>query len=247
MSGQTETIGEPADNMSEDLAADEASRRWSEHDKRVRRFLLRLSLVNWAIAIVAWTISAYLGTTSPARIFVYSVLFVIGLIAVIIAILTYLLEKFGHEASPPSPGEEEAAEEAPEAVASSGEGPGATEPAAVAASAGAAAAGAPVTATRVAAQGDAAAAAAGAAAKPEDEGRAAVAERPSDKGAAPASGKSAVAAPSEAAPAAHEEPAPSGDEASPAKPEASPAAQKDQSPAKDGPSSRDDAAEKGDA
>ena len=58
-----------------------------EHDRRVRRFLLRLSLANWGVAIVAWTISAFLGITSPASIFVYSVLFVIGLIAVIVALL----------------------------------------------------------------------------------------------------------------------------------------------------------------
>ena len=69
----------------------------SERDKRVRRFLLRLSLVNWGIAVVSWTISAFLGITSPASILVYSVLFVIGLLAVIVAITSYLLEKFGHE------------------------------------------------------------------------------------------------------------------------------------------------------
>ena len=68
-----------------------------DHDKRVRRFLLRLSLANWGIAVVAWTISAFLGITSPASIIVYSILFVIGLVAAILAILTYLVEKFGHE------------------------------------------------------------------------------------------------------------------------------------------------------
>ena len=73
------------------------------HDKKVRTFLLRLSLLNWGIAIVAWTISAALGITSPASIIVYSVLFVIGLVAAILAILTYLLEKFGHEPSPIGP------------------------------------------------------------------------------------------------------------------------------------------------
>ena len=68
----------------------------SERDKRTRRLLLRLSLINWGIAVVAWTISAFLGITSPARIIVYSVLFVIGLLAVLVALLTYLLEKFAH-------------------------------------------------------------------------------------------------------------------------------------------------------
>jgi hypothetical protein len=79
---------------------DEARAGTGAHDKQVRRFLLRLSLLNWAIAIVAWTISAALGIASPASIIVYSVLFVIGLVAAILAILTYLLEKFGHEAEP---------------------------------------------------------------------------------------------------------------------------------------------------
>jgi len=74
----------------------QAHREASERDKRARRFLLRLSLVNWGIAVVAWSISAFLGITSPASIIVYSVLFVIGLIAVIVALLTYLLEKFAH-------------------------------------------------------------------------------------------------------------------------------------------------------
>lgn len=79
---------------------DEAQAGTSAHDKKVRRFLLRLSLMNWGIAVIAWTISAALGITSPASIIVYSVLFVIGLVAAILAILTYLLEKFGHEAAP---------------------------------------------------------------------------------------------------------------------------------------------------
>ena len=80
--------------------ADEAERKTAEHDKKIRRFLLRLSLANWGIAIIAWTISAFLGITSPASIIVYSVLFVIGLVAAILAILLYLLEKFGHEPKP---------------------------------------------------------------------------------------------------------------------------------------------------
>jgi hypothetical protein len=65
-------------------------------DQRARRFLLRLSLINWGIAVVAWTISAALGVASPASIIVYTVLFVIGLFAVIVAIFTYLLERFAH-------------------------------------------------------------------------------------------------------------------------------------------------------
>ncbi len=81
------------------LGSRQAHREASERDKRARRFLLRLSLINWGIAVVAWSVSAYLGITSPASIIVYSVLFVIGLFAVAVALLTYLLEKFAHRPS----------------------------------------------------------------------------------------------------------------------------------------------------
>jgi hypothetical protein len=67
------------------------------HHKHIRRNLLILSLANWAIAIIAWSISAYLGMSRPTGIFVYTVLFVIGIFAVIVAIAAYLLEKFAHE------------------------------------------------------------------------------------------------------------------------------------------------------
>jgi hypothetical protein len=79
--------------------AEDARRRAVGHDKKVRRFLLRLSLANWGVAVLSWTISAFLGITSPASIILYSVLFVVGLVAASIAILTYLLERFGHEPS----------------------------------------------------------------------------------------------------------------------------------------------------
>ena len=71
----------------------------AEHD-RTRRNLLILSLANWGVAITAWTISAYLGVTSPAQIIVYTVLFVIGLFAVAVAVASYLLEKFAHRPAP---------------------------------------------------------------------------------------------------------------------------------------------------
>ena len=74
----------------------QAHREASERDKHARRFLLRLSLANWGVAVVAWTVSAFLGITSPASIIVYSVLFVIGLVAVVVALVTYVLEKFAH-------------------------------------------------------------------------------------------------------------------------------------------------------
>ena len=66
-------------------------------DKRIRRNLLILSLANWVVAIIAWTISAYLGVAAPADIFVYTVLFVVGIFAVIVAVACFLLEKFAHE------------------------------------------------------------------------------------------------------------------------------------------------------
>ena len=66
-------------------------------DKHIRRNLLILSLANWVVAIIAWTISAYLGIAQPASIFVYSVLFVVGIVAVIVAVVSFLLEKFAHE------------------------------------------------------------------------------------------------------------------------------------------------------
>jgi hypothetical protein len=103
--------GAPAAASADEADRDALRRQWKEeaqagtsaHDKKVRNFLLRLSLLNWGIAVVAWTISAFLGITSPASIIVYSVLFVIGLVAAILAILTYLLEKFGHEVTPIGP------------------------------------------------------------------------------------------------------------------------------------------------
>ena len=85
----------------------QAHREATERDKRVRRWLLRISLANWGIAALAWTTSAYLGIESPARLIVYSVLFVIGLIAAILAILTYLLEKFAHRPAPPEAADQE--------------------------------------------------------------------------------------------------------------------------------------------
>jgi hypothetical protein len=91
--------------MSKAPATRDEHEELTARDRRVRRGLLRLSLANWGIAIVAWTISAYLGITSPASIIVYTVLFVIGLFAVAVALLAYLLEKFGHRPPPLEPAE----------------------------------------------------------------------------------------------------------------------------------------------
>ncbi|HJW75097.1 MAG TPA: hypothetical protein VJ787_05440, partial [Thermoleophilia bacterium] len=61
-----------------------------------QRFLV-LSLANWALAIVLWSISAYLGVTSPTSLFVYSVLFVVALIAVAVGVLSWLVWRFGRD------------------------------------------------------------------------------------------------------------------------------------------------------
>ena len=68
-----------------------------------RRFLI-FSLANWALAIVLWSISAYLGITSPTSLFVYSVLFVVALVAVIVGIISWLVWRFGRERESTSAG-----------------------------------------------------------------------------------------------------------------------------------------------
>lgn len=61
------------------------------------RHLLILSPANWALAIVCWTISAFLGTAGPTNLIVYTVLFVVGLFAAIVAIAAFVLSGFGAE------------------------------------------------------------------------------------------------------------------------------------------------------
>jgi hypothetical protein len=67
----------------------------------IHRHLLTLSLINWGIAIVCWAISAWLGISQPASIFVYTILFVVGLIAAIVAVLSFVLADFGTEPGAP--------------------------------------------------------------------------------------------------------------------------------------------------
>jgi hypothetical protein len=80
----------------------------------IHRHLLTLSLINWAIAVISWTISAYLGSARPTGIFVYTVLFVIGIFAVVVAVACFVLADFGSE--PPAP----VAADGPPADASAG-------------------------------------------------------------------------------------------------------------------------------
>src|SRR5664279_1815900 len=86
--------------MSDESQTTAAAEEEHARNLRVRRNLLLLSSANWGVAVIAWTISAYLGVTSPARIIVYTVLFVIGLFAAMVAVASYLLEKFAHRPSP---------------------------------------------------------------------------------------------------------------------------------------------------
>jgi hypothetical protein len=66
------------------------------HILHARRFWI-LSIVNWAIAIICWGVSSYLGVTSPANMFVYTILFVVGIVAVIVGFLCWLVARFGTE------------------------------------------------------------------------------------------------------------------------------------------------------
>ena len=66
----------------------------------IHRHLLVLSLVNWGVAIVCWTVSAYLGVARPTNLIVYTVLFVVGLFAVIVAIGSFVLADFGTAPEP---------------------------------------------------------------------------------------------------------------------------------------------------
>ena len=63
-----------------------------------------LAIVNWAIAVACWGMSAYLGSTSPTGIFVYTILFVVAIVAVIVGVMCWLVARFGRETPPVSSG-----------------------------------------------------------------------------------------------------------------------------------------------
>lgn len=63
-----------------------------------------LAIVNWAIAVTCWGVSAYLGIASPTGIFVYTILFVVAIVAVIVGVLCWLVARFGRETLPVSDG-----------------------------------------------------------------------------------------------------------------------------------------------
>jgi hypothetical protein len=66
----------------------------------IHRHLLILSLINWAIAIACWTVSAALGIARPTSLITYTVLFVVGIFAVVVAVACYVLARYGTEPAP---------------------------------------------------------------------------------------------------------------------------------------------------
>jgi hypothetical protein len=63
-----------------------------------RRFWV-LSYINWGIAIASWGTSAYLGIAAPARMYLYSILFVVGLFAVVVGVVAWVIARFAHDVS----------------------------------------------------------------------------------------------------------------------------------------------------
>ena len=61
-----------------------------------RRFYV-LSYINWVIAILSWGASAYIGISSPTSMILYTVLFVIGILAVIMGIMSWMVARFAVE------------------------------------------------------------------------------------------------------------------------------------------------------
>ena len=64
------------------------------HIVHARRFWI-LSIVNWAIAIVCFGLSSYLGAARPTSMFVYTILFVVAVVAVIVGFLCWVVARFG--------------------------------------------------------------------------------------------------------------------------------------------------------
>ena len=62
-----------------------------------RRRFWALSLINWAFAICAWGTSAYLGISNPTGMILYTVLFVIGILAVVVGIVAWMVARFAVE------------------------------------------------------------------------------------------------------------------------------------------------------
>lgn len=89
----------------------------------IHRNLLMLSIANWVLAIVCWSVSAYLGIAVPTSIIVYAILFVVGLFAVVVAIAAYVVADFGVEPGSSGPGAGPQARVEPPAVDAPPAGP----------------------------------------------------------------------------------------------------------------------------
>ncbi|HMK92005.1 MAG TPA: hypothetical protein VK576_03310 [Thermoleophilia bacterium] len=90
----------PAEAAGVEPAAAAAARQPEPpHIAHARRFWI-LSLVNWAIAIVCFGLSSYLGVARPTNMLVYTIIFVIALVAVIVGCLCWVVARFGTEPAP---------------------------------------------------------------------------------------------------------------------------------------------------
>ena len=69
------------------------------HLRNARRFWV-LSIVNWAIALVCWGVSSYLGAARPASMFIYTILFLIAIVALIVGFVCWLVAEFAREVPP---------------------------------------------------------------------------------------------------------------------------------------------------
>jgi hypothetical protein len=89
----------------------------------VRRKFWILSIANWLLAVVVWAISAYLGIARPTSLFLYTTLFVIGIFAVLVGILCWVVARFGQEPQrDPVAATDAATEETSKPYASASEG-----------------------------------------------------------------------------------------------------------------------------
>jgi Na+/H+-dicarboxylate symporter len=85
----------------------------------MRRKFWIISIANWCVAIAMTGIAAYLGIAHPTSMFVYAALFVVGIFAFVVAILAWVMARFGVEpeasagAAPAAPAEEPAGEAEP--------------------------------------------------------------------------------------------------------------------------------------
>ena len=64
-----------------------------------RRFWV-LSIANWCIAIACWGTSAFLGIARPTSMYLYTILFVVGLVAVVVGVLAWVVARFARDVPP---------------------------------------------------------------------------------------------------------------------------------------------------